>query len=205
MKKKFEIIGFLLGWFAIITQFVLIIQKRQASILETIIRFFSFFTILTNLLVAIFFTSKVFHFSGKMAAIFSKKGALTSITTFILIVGIVYQVVLRFIWNPQGMQMIVDELLHTIIPLLVLIYWFFFSNDEKSTFKNSIIWLLYPFIYLIFVMIRGFFSDYYPYSFLNISVIGMEKVILNSGIVLALMLFVMGSLIFLKSKKPYKL
>jgi hypothetical protein len=43
--------------------------------------------------------------------------------TLILIVGLVYQVVLG-IWNPTGLQYIVDELLHTVIPLFMLGYWF---------------------------------------------------------------------------------
>lgn len=43
MRKKTEIIGFLLSWFAIIAQFVLIIQNRQTDIPETIIWFFYLF------------------------------------------------------------------------------------------------------------------------------------------------------------------
>jgi hypothetical protein len=201
MKKKLEITGFLLGWFAVITQFILIILYRQTSIIETIIRFFSFFTILTNLLVTLFFTVRIFDFSGKIVSIFNKKETVTSITTFILIVGIVYQIVLRGIWNPEGMQLIVDELLHSIIPLFVLFYWVLFSVKEKNLFKNAIVWLIYPLIYLLFVLLRGSFSDYYPYSFLNISQIGIGKVLLNSGIVLALILFVMSVLIFIKNKQ----
>lgn len=46
MQKKIEILGFLLAWFAVITQFILMIQNREANISETIIRFFSFFTLL---------------------------------------------------------------------------------------------------------------------------------------------------------------
>ena len=45
MKRKFETFGFSIGWFAIIAQFFLMLENRQADIPETIIRFFSFFTI----------------------------------------------------------------------------------------------------------------------------------------------------------------
>lgn len=60
MRKKIDTIGFLLGWFVVITQFILTIQNKQVDIAETIIRFFSFFTILTNILVALFFTYRIF-------------------------------------------------------------------------------------------------------------------------------------------------
>jgi hypothetical protein len=41
------------GWFALVAQFYLIITNRVAPVFETVIRYFSFFTILTNILVAI--------------------------------------------------------------------------------------------------------------------------------------------------------
>ena len=57
MRNNIDIAGFLLGWIAIIGQFILLIQNRQADIPETIIRFFSFFSILSNILAALYFTS----------------------------------------------------------------------------------------------------------------------------------------------------
>ena len=199
MQKKLETIGFILSWFAIITQFILIIQNRQSDIPETIIRFFTFFTILTNLWVALFFTCKIFPFT-KHLTIFNKRGILTALTTFILIVGLVYQFVLRGIWQPHGMQRIVDELLHTIVPLFVLFYWIIFSGKEKINFGDTAIWLLYPLVYFLSVLLRGHFSNYYPYPFLNISVIGVEKVLINSVIILLFMLVIMAILVGVKNK-----
>ena len=199
MQKKLETIGFILSWFAIITQFILIIQNRQSDIPETIIRFFTFFTILTNLWVALFFTCKIFPFTKRLT-IFNKRGILTALTTFILIVGLVYQFVLRGIWQPHGMQRIVDELLHTIVPLFVLFYWIIFSGKEKINFGDTAIWLLYPLVYFLSVLLRGHFSNYYPYPFLNISVIGVEKVLINSVIILLFMLVIMAILVGVKNK-----
>ncbi len=198
MQKKLETIGFILGWFAIIAQFVLIIQNRQTDITETIIRFFTFFTILTNLLVALFFTYKIFPFT-KTITIFNKKGTLTALTTFILIVGLVYQFTLRGLWEPQGMQRVVDELLHSIIPFYVLIYWIVYSGKEKINFRDTAIWLVYPLVYFIIVLVRGSFSNYYPYPFLNVTAIGIEKVLMNSVIILLFMLVIMGILVGVKN------
>jgi hypothetical protein len=201
MQRKLEIVGFILAWFAVIMQFVLIIQNRQANVTETIIRFFGFFTILTNILVGLFFTSKLFNSFSKKLKIFNQKGSLTAITTFILIVGLVYQFVLRSIWSPTGMQKIIDELLHTIIPSFVLIYWFLFSTKEKIKFTEVSIWLLYPLFYLFLVLVRGKFSNYFPYPFLNFPEIGFGKTILNCVIIFLVILAVMGILIFVNNKK----
>lgn len=206
MKKTyFNILGFTICWFAIITQFVLMIQNRQAEILETIIRFFSFFTILTNILVALFFTTQVFTKNKAYLSFLNSKGSLTAITTFILVVGIVYQIILRPIWNPQGLQKIVDELLHTIIPLLVLIYWILYVKKNELHLKSIVKWLLYPLLYFIYILIRGHFSKFYPYPFSNVSELGYSQVIINFILISFFIILLLVTLIFFgnKFKKTY--
>ena len=53
LPSFFLILIAIAGWFALASQLYLIIQNRVVSVAETIIRYFSFFTILTNLIVAI--------------------------------------------------------------------------------------------------------------------------------------------------------
>lgn len=200
-QKAFEITGFFLGWISVFAQFVLIIQNREAEILETVVRFFSFFTILTNILVALFFTAKIFKSFGNRFEILNKKTTFIAITTFIFVVGLVYQVVLRAIWKPTGVQFLVNELLHSVIPVLFLIYWFLFSPKEKIKIKEVILWLLYPLFYLGFVLSRGLMSNFYPYPFLNISEIGIAQVLINSFLITVVILFVMGILGVINNQK----
>lgn len=200
-QKAFEITGFFLGWISVVAQFVLIIQNREAEILETVIRFFSFFTILTNILVALFFTAKIFKSFGNRFEILNKKTTLIAITTFIFVVGLVYQVVLRAIWKPTGVQFLVNELLHSVIPVLFLIYWFLFSPQENIKIKEVILWLLYPLFYLGFVLSRGLMSNFYPYPFLNISEIGIAQVLINSVLITVVILFIMGILVVINNQK----
>ncbi|MBP7400536.1 MAG: Pr6Pr family membrane protein [Chitinophagales bacterium] len=194
MKKNFEIIGFIITWLAVIAQLILMIQNRQADIAETVIRFISFFTILTNTLVALYFSTKVFKLSNNL---FRRNGALTAITTFILIVGIVYQITLRKIWAPTGLQLIVNELLHTIIPLYFLVYWILYSNKSDYNYKQVLAWIIYPIAYLIFVFTRGYYSNYYPYPFLNISEIGTRQAGINTVIIFCASVCLMLLLIFI--------
>lgn len=196
MKRKIEIIGSCITWFAVMTQFVLMILNRQTDIPETIIRFFSFFTILTNTLVALYFTNKI----TKNLSIFNKKGALTAITSFILIVGLVYQIILRATWNPTGLQLIVDELLHTLIPFYMLIYWLLYAEPSNFKLKPILPWLAYPIIYIVCIILRGEFSGFYPYPFLNVSKIGFQQSIINISIILIVSLILMSFLIFVGKK-----
>ena len=201
MQRIFEIAVFILAWFAVIAQFILMVEKRESYTFEIIIRFFSFFTILTNLLVALFFTAEIFNPFKEKIKIFNQKGSLIAITAFIIVVGLVYQIVLKKNWSPIGFQKIIDEFLHSIIPLLVLLYWFLFSKKEKIKFSEVSFWLFNPLFYLFFVLIRGGFSNYFPYPFLNYPQIGVWTTILNCIIILILILVIMGSLIFINNKK----
>ncbi|MEG3659492.1 Pr6Pr family membrane protein [Arenibacter palladensis] len=195
MKRKIETIGLTMGWFAIIGQFILLIMNRQAGLFETIIRFFSFFTILTNILVALYFTMSYLDSKKNPLNLILSNGAMTALTTFILIVGLVYQVSLRHIWNPTGLQFVVDELLHTVIPIYMLLYWFLYSKTTDLEAKSVLKWLLYPLIYVMFIVSRGYISSYYPYPFLNIPEIGLERALFNIAIILGVSILMMILLI----------
>ena len=178
--KTFIILGALLAWFAVIVQYVLMIENREASVFESTVRFFSFFTILTNTLIALYFTSMWLGRHTKLGRLFQRPGVVTAITVYITVVGLVYQLLLRQIWEPQGLQRLVDELLHSVNPLYFVLYWYLY--EEKSTLKWNLIpgWLIYPLVYVIYILIRGSFSGFYPYPFVNVAELGMSQVLLNS-------------------------
>ncbi len=195
MRRTIDITLFLVCWATVIGQLVLMIINRQTDLLETMVRFFSFFTILTNSLVAIYFTVRVVEKPIFLRSLLNKAGGLTAITVYILVVGMVYQVLLRSLWTPVGMQRLVDELLHTFIPAFMLFYWFFFEN--KAVLKFSMIgkWLLYPLTYLVFILVRGAFSDFYPYPFVQVNELGYQQVLINSFFVAVFFIFLSGLLI----------
>lgn len=178
--KIFSLLIAILAWFSVITQFVLMMDHRVAPVGETIIRFFSYFTILTNILVALYFTFSYYKVRVGLLKIIDRSGTLTAVTIYILIVGLVYQVLLRHVWEPTGMQMIVDELLHTIIPGIVLVYWIMFGTNTMVAYKDIRQWMVYPLGYLFFILVRGYMSGFYPYPFVDVGTQGIEKVVVNS-------------------------
>ena len=168
----------ILCWFTVILQLILIIINRQASVFETLIRFFTFFTILTNILVAIVFTANWLQPKNSFQ-FFDKPKTQAAIAVYIFVVGFVYNTILRFIWQPKGWNKVADELLHLVIPIVYISFWYFKFSKETINYKSIFGWLLFPIIYIIVVMIRGYFSNYYPYPFLNVGNLGVEKVIHN--------------------------
>lgn len=202
LKRNWERITACIAWLAVGLQFYLMMQNKVAGTNETIVRFFSFFTILTNILVAFSFTVLAINIDGRISRFFLKNTVQTAITLYILIVGLVYNTVLRWQWSPQGWQRIADEALHVVTPGLTLIYWVFNVQTKQLRWENAYPWLLYPFIYLLYVMIRGSFSHFYPYFFINADELGYAKAIMNALYVTAAFLGVALLLIWIgRSKK----
>ena len=177
-------IGMAISWLALAAQFYLILANRTASIPETITRFFSYFTILTNILVAVSFTLLFQRPRSRPWAFFLRPGILTAIAVYISIVSIVYNLVLRRLWNPQGLQLLVDELLHSVIPVMFFLFWLLYVPKNRLSFKNLWGWLLYPFIYLAAILVRGAVSGFYPYPFLDVNDKGYLKIFINIFVLL---------------------
>ncbi|RFS21341.1 hypothetical protein DVR12_15680 [Chitinophaga silvatica] len=187
------------GWFALIAQFVIMMGNKEVPTYELVIRFFSFFTILTNILLAINSTTLLLIPKSGIGKWFAKPQVATALTVYILIVSLVYNIVLRSLWHPIGLQKIVDELLHTVLPILFVLYWIYFVPKNTLCYKYLWSFLLYPLGYIIYVLIRGTISGFYPYPFLNVVDQGWNATIV--AIIVLAFVFILFSLIFLAIAK----
>ncbi len=186
--KAYSIITVILGSFAVITQYVLNLQAKHKGMGETTIRFFSYFTITSNMLVLLGFASIAINSKHKLLGFLNNANRLTALTVYILVVGLVYNLVLRSLWHPQGLQLPVDEILHVVIPALTLLFWIFYVPKQNLSWNLSFYGLAYPLAYTIFIAIRGYFSGFYPYPFINVTTLGYEKTLLNAGVLLIVFL-----------------
>ncbi len=190
MTRSVGLFGAFIGWITIILQFILMLQNSENSVSETIIRFFSYYTILTNILVACCFTAAALKGEGDKQSFFTKPGVLAATLVYITIVGAVYNLVLRKLWTPTGLQYLVDESLHTVIPLLYIAFWLIVAVKDGLNWRSIFAWLIYPLGYFLFILIRGTISGFYPYPFIDVVELGWNKVIANS-------LFITGAFIIL--------
>src|SRR5690606_38915352 len=142
MKRILAFSFAVIGWFAIVMQYMVMVENRVIPLGEATIRFFSFFTILTNLLVAVYFSFEVFR-AKHPGSHTPCPGTLTAMAMYITIVGLGYQILLRHLWSPIGLQWIVDELLHSVIPVLVIMFWYLYESKAGVHFRQIVIWLLY--------------------------------------------------------------
>lgn len=203
VKKPWVVIavGALLAWVAVLLQLYLILQNRTNSVTETLFRFFTFFTILSNILVALCFTASLRQVRYQQA-FFARASVQSAVAVYIIVVGVVYNLVLRFLWAPQGLQRVVDELLHTIIPVYYFIYWLLYVPKTKLRWKNIFPWLIFPACYLAVILVRGAYTGYYPYPFLEVTKLGYTKVFFSATYILAA--FLLFSIIIIAIARKQK-
>lgn len=193
-------------WFALFLQFRLILGNGPVtgftkSMLAA--NFFSYFTILSNLLVAVFAITCLLTPLSVTGKFFSKPGVQSAISVYIFIVGLVYNLILRKLWSPTGWQLVADNLLHTAVPLLYILYWYFFTPRLQLQWKQLFSWLIFPACYLGYTLIRGEIAGWYPYPFLDAGKLGYGHVAINSMGVLVIILLT-GSAAIAVNRKGIK-
>jgi hypothetical protein len=177
----------ILCWFALILQLYLVITHEVPPgmhLLGRIIRYFSFFTILSNLLVGISLTFLLVNPEAPLSGFFSRPSVQTAIALYISLVGLVYSILLREVWDPKGLQKVGDILLHDVVPVLYVLYWLIFTPKGLLQWKDALRWLIFPLAYLAYILFRGALSGIYPYPFLDVGSEGYPRVFLNIGLLL---------------------
>ena len=169
-----------IAWFAVITQFILSYNLHVNPWPEMVTRFFSYFTIDTNILVAVCCTLIVTAPNPGWGRFFSRQKTLAATTVYIVVVGLIYNIILRVLWKPEGLQWLVNELLHSVIPVMFLLFWLISAPKNNLQWKNMWAWLIYPLVYTVCIFIRGALSGFYPYPFINITTIGVQSAIINA-------------------------
>jgi hypothetical protein len=185
------LVGALLGWFALLLQLYLMLVQSPGgarAMAGTVITYFSFFTILTNFLVALVFTATVFSSEPGWGQFFRRPSVQAGSAAYIAIVGITYRLLLRQLWNPQGMQWVADIILHDIIPVGYVLYWLLFAPRMELRWKDALGWLVYPAVYAVYVLARGAVSGLYPYPFMDVNVLGYGGVLVHAAVFLLVFL-----------------
>lgn len=204
MKKTSMLLIAGIAWFALALQLYLMLNNaygKEHPASSTIVNFLSYFTILSNLLVAVSLTAAAIFSSSAKGKFFSRHTTASAIALYIFIVGLVYNLILRNLWKPEGLQLLADNLLHVIVPLTYLAYWFIYTPKRSLTWKDGLAWLWLPLAYLVYSLIRGKATGWYPYPFLNVDSLGYAKVAINCLGMLGTFLVAALGLIAIKRKR----
>lgn len=171
------------AWFAILLQLGLLVQLGFAngkSLLDGLVVFFGFFTVLSNIFVALVATMGAVGQRSRTTPWLYTSPVVGCATAAIVLVGIVYHLVLRKVWSPQGAQLLADTLLHYAVPAGTLLHWILYRPTARLSLLAPLAWCAYPLAYLVYVLLRGEWLGAYPYPFIDVTALGYPQVLLNA-------------------------
>jgi hypothetical protein len=182
------------AWFGVLLQGYLTLNSAIGNgkgITGGLVIFLGYFTILTNLLVCTALTVPAVAPASRWASTFSRPAVVFGVATSIFFVAISYHLLLRNVWNPQGLHLLANDLLHYATPALYLLYWWLAAPKASLRWVHPLWWGLYPAAYLVYVLIRGALIGSYPYGFIDAGKIGYQRTMIN-GFGLLFAFFVIG-------------
>lgn len=172
---------------ALVLQYVLLLRlvREEVGVALGTLRFFSYFTILSNLgVVAVTLTA-----SCGAGGFFARARVRAAIALYIGVTGAIYFLILRHLWQPQGLQWWVDSGLHYAVPVLYLGWWLLAVPHGRLNLRDAMAWLRFPLLYLAWVLLRGAWLGEYPYPFIDAGQLGYARTALNAlGVLLAFLL-----------------
>jgi len=154
----------------------------------TVVRFFSYFTILSNALAVIMLTLLAGTPGRDESTGFA--GFRGAITVYMSVTGLLYAVILApNLADVAVPEPWIDWTIHVVAPVAILMDWLFHPPPRRLSPAILAIWLIFPAVYLAYSLIRGELVDWYPYPFLDPRVSdGYLGVALWSAVVLAVIL-----------------
>ena len=181
MHKKLAALTAAIVWAALALQLALTVStitNQGATVLEALWRFFGYFTILTNLGVAIVATAMLVKPESPLARSRARLIAAASI----LLVGVVYSLALRSVWSPQGWQAVADHALHDAAPVLFLLTWIFAGHGSLTRF-DALYAMIPPLAYLLYALDRAGLDGWYAYWFLDLNQLSGYEFIRNAALI----------------------
>lgn len=168
MNQKTVLVTFktviaLLGFSAIVTELATLVERQSLNI----VNFFSYFTVENNIIFAFTILLSAFATaSGKSSRFLDSLRGFS--TVFMVVVGIGFAILLSGI---EGIPLTAvpwdNTVLHYIIPVAAVVDYLIDRPKHRLYFSRSFLWMIYPVAYIIYALVRGQLTGWYPYPFLN--------------------------------------
>ena len=153
---------------AIIVAVVATFLEAAGRVTVNPFNFFGYFTLQSNILTAIvlLITAAVgLRGRPQSSALVLARGA---VTTYMVIVGIVYAVLLAPLGAAGGVPVAwANVVLHIVVPIAVALDWLLFADRPALAFRSFWVVLIYPIVWVAVVLVRGATDGWFPYPFLD--------------------------------------
>ena len=170
-----------------------------AGLLAGVAELLLYFTVLTNLGVALATTVPQLVPESAVGRFLRRAGTQTGLAASIAYVGVVYHLLLRRSWDWPSLAALADVGVHYATPALFVAFWWYAVPKESLEWRDVGWWCTYPAAYFVYVLLRGAAGGDYPYPFLDVGALGYAGVFaFGVGLLVA---FVATSLLFVAAAR----
>ncbi|UDL91080.1 Pr6Pr family membrane protein [Mesorhizobium sp. PAMC28654] len=191
MGRFLQVAGLVIGLAGLVLQFCITIPASMDAgrgFLGSIVFYFSFFTILTNIGAVLVYASLLSPSLYAWLPAFAGPRMRAGVTVSIVLVFLVYATVLAPLEQLQGLFLLCNILLHYVTPVLFVLWWLAAGADGSTRWRDMSWWVLYPLAYLAYALLRAPVAGEVPYPFLNAAKNGWTSVVIWSLAITALFL-----------------
>lgn len=193
-----------MGGFALVTQLILVfagesvlVEEDPPNLAERLLHFVSYFTVQANVAVFLAVLPLVRdpqHDGGSWRVL-----RLSSLIG-IVITGLVHWFLLRPLLDLSGWSYATDKLLHVVVPVLALVGWLAFGPRPRITGRVVGLALIWPVAWLVYTLILGALTNWYPYPFVDVGQVGAGHVAISCTAI-ALAFFALSGLAWLADRR----
>jgi len=180
------------AWFGLGLQWFLSLRLtlgQGGTPMGALVMYLGYFTVLTNLLVALSLSVALWWPASTAGRWLQRPGVASAVAVSIALVGIAYHLLLRHVWDPQGLQKVADVTLHYVVPALTVLHWWFVVPPARMSWHAPLAWAAWPLAYLVYALLRGVWLQHYPYPFIDVAVLGYARTLLHAfGLLLVFLL-----------------
>lgn len=206
LARPWHLLTAAVTWSALLLQLVLVVrggvvldEVAPPALGTRLVRFVSYFTVLTNLLVAL--TTTTLALGQDRFPTWWKVLRLNAVVG-ITVTGLVHWFLLRPLLDLSGADWVADKLLHVVVPLLAVVGWAVLGPRGKGGRALLVPSLIYPVGWLAYTLVRGAVADWYPYPFLDVALQGYPRALLACAGVAVLLLALTWAAIRLDRRLP---
>ncbi len=189
LRRVWHVVTFGVAVTALATQLAVILSGQNVlgssgavSLGEQVRRYFAYFTIQSNLLVAV---GSFMLIRGRTESRFFRVVRLAALVG-ITVTGVVAFAALPPSADYSTVNLVCDRLLHVVVPLLTLVGWIVVGPRNRVRSVDIAPALAWPIVWLATTLALGPVVHWYPYPFLNVSLIGPVRVLLGCLVIAVL-------------------
>lgn len=173
----------ILAWSGVALQLLVSVElglRTAGGIRGALVSFFGYFTVLTNIFVAVMATLSVRGVLVTGSEMPRRTSIMGCATAAIILVGVAYHLLLRNVWSPQGPQLVADYALHYVVPIATASVWCFYEPRARLPWWHPLAWCGYVLAYIVYVLVRAQWTGTYPYHFIDVGTLGLPVALRNA-------------------------